>query len=109
MAFAKTRSIKVHERVVNQMLTEMDGLEALNDVVVIGATNRPDILDPALLRQGRFDRIIFTPIPDVESRKKIFAVHITEMPISKDVDVAELAQLTEGYVGADIEGVCREA
>ncbi len=100
---------KVHERVVNQMLTEMDGLEALNDVVVIGATNRPDILDPALLRQGRFDRIIFTPIPDVESRKKIFTVHLMEMPIAKDVDVAELAELTSGYVGADIEGVCREA
>ena len=60
------------ERVVNQMLTEMDGLESLNDVVIIAATNRPDMLDPALLRQGRFDRIILTPIPDVKGRKKIF-------------------------------------
>ncbi len=100
---------RVHERVVNQMLTEIDGLESLNDVLVIAATNRPDIVDPALLRQGRFDRIIYIPIPDLESRKKIFSVHTQEMPLAKDVDVAELASLTEGYVGADIEGVCREA
>ncbi|MBI4147420.1 CDC48 family AAA ATPase [Candidatus Woesearchaeota archaeon] len=97
------------ERVVNQMLTEMDGLETLNDVVIVAATNRPDMLDPALLRQGRFDRIILTPIPDLKGRKKIFEIYTETMPKAKDVDIKELAEKTEGYVGADIEGVCREA
>jgi len=97
------------ERVVNQMLTEMDGLESLNDVVIVAATNRPDIVDPALLRQGRFDRIILTPIPDVKGRKKIFEIYTEKMPKAKDVTITELAEKTEGYVGADIEGVCREA
>jgi transitional endoplasmic reticulum ATPase len=99
---------KVSERIVNQMLTEMDGLESLNDVVIIGATNRPDIVDPALLRQGRFDRVIFVNVPGVESRKKIFEIYTAKMP-TKDVDLEKLAKKTEGYVGADIEGVCREA
>ncbi len=97
------------ERVVNQMLTEMDGLESLNDVVIIGATNRPDMVDPALLRQGRFDRIIFTSIPDEASRKKIFEIYLQKMPVAKSVNVEKLAAKTEGYVGSDIEGVCREA
>ena len=96
------------ERMVNQLLTEMDGLEGLSDVVVIAATNRPDLMDPALLRPGRFDRIILTPVPDVETREKIFSVHTKGMPLEK-VDLKELAKKTEGYVGADIEGVCREA
>lgn len=100
---------KVSDRLVNQMLTEMDGLETLNDVVIIAATNRPDIIDPALLRQGRFDRIILTSIPDAKGRKKIFEIYTEGMPIAKDVKIAELAEKTEGYVGADIEGVCREA
>ena len=100
---------KVNERIVNQMLTEMDGLETLNDVLVLGATNRPDMVDPALLRPGRFDRVIFTPIPNVTSRKKIFEVHTKKMPLAKDVNMQQLADRTQGYVGADIEGVCREA
>ena len=99
----------VTERVVNQMLSEMDGLESLNDVVIIGATNRPDIVDPALLRQGRFDRVILTPVPDKEGRKNIFEIYLKKMPSAEDVDATELARKTEGYVGADIEGVCREA
>jgi len=98
----------VNERVVNQLLTEIDGLEEMNDVVVIAATNRPDILDPALLRPGRFDRIILTPAPDTKGRIEIFKVHTKEMPL-KGVDLAELAAQTEGYVGADIEAICREA
>jgi len=98
----------VTERVVNQVLTEMDGLEDLMDIVVIAATNRPDILDTALLRPGRFDRIILTPIPDTETRKQIFEVHTKGMPL-KNVDIDKLAKQTEGYVGADIEAVCREA
>ena len=100
---------KVSDRLVNQMLTEMDGLETLNDVVIVAATNRPDMLDPALLRQGRFDRIILTSIPDAKGRKRIFDIYTEGMPIAKDVKIAELAEKTEGYVGADIEGVCREA
>ncbi len=97
------------EKIVNQMLTEMDGLESLNDVVIIAATNRPDIVDPALLRQGRFDRIILTSSPDEESRKKIFEIYLGKMSLNGDVDIKKLASKTKGYVGADIEGVCREA
>ena len=100
---------RASERVVNQVLTEMDGLESLQDVVVIGATNRPDIVDPALLRPGRFDRIIFTPVPDEEGRVQIFEIYLKKMPLAVGVKAKELAQHAEGYVGADIEGVCREA
>ncbi len=98
----------VTERVVNQILTEIDGLEDLHDVVILGATNRPDIVDTALLRPGRFDRIILTPVPNTSTREEIFAVHTKEMPL-KGIDVKELAKKTEGYVGADIEAICREA
>ncbi|HDM60180.1 MAG TPA: AAA family ATPase, partial [Archaeoglobus veneficus] len=97
------------ERVVNQLLTEMDGLEELEGVIVIGATNRPDILDPALLRPGRFDRLVYVRPPDKKSRLAIFRIHTRNMPLSNDVDLVELAELTDGYVGADIEAVCREA
>ncbi|MEK6951216.1 MAG: CDC48 family AAA ATPase [Nanoarchaeota archaeon] len=100
---------RVTERVVNQVLTEMDGLESLQDVVVIGATNRPDMLDPALLRPGRFDRIILTPIPEQESRKIILDIYLQKMPVSAEVNAEKLAAQLEGYVGADIEGLCREA
>ncbi|MEM2121644.1 MAG: CDC48 family AAA ATPase [Candidatus Woesearchaeota archaeon] len=98
----------VTDRVLNQLLTEIDGLEELNDVVVIGATNRPDILDDALLRPGRFDRIIFIPLPDEKARLEIFKIHTAKMPL-KGVDLEELAKKTEGYTGSDIEAVCREA
>jgi len=98
----------VTERVVNQMLTEIDGLEALHDVVIIAATNRPDILDTALMRPGRFDRILMVGVPDKKGREDIFKVHSKNMPI-KDVNLKDLAERTEGYVGADIEAVCREA
>ncbi len=98
----------VTERVVNQLLTEMDGLEEMHDVVVIAATNRPDIIDPGLLRPGRFDRIIMAGVPDKDTRKNIFKVHMKNMPV-KGVSIDILADKTEGYVGADIESVCREA
>lgn len=100
---------QVTERVVNQLLTEMDGLEVLTNVVVIAATNRPDMLDTALMRPGRFDRVILTSVPDFEARKSIFAVHTKNMPLTPDVDIDALAAKAEGYVGADIEAVCREA
>ena len=97
------------ERVLNQILTEMDGLEELQGVMVIGATNRPDILDPALLRPGRFDRLVYVRPPDKKSRVAIFKIHTKDMPLADDVDIDVLAELTEGYVGADIEAICREA
>ncbi|BAW32178.1 MAG TPA: CDC48 family AAA ATPase [Methanothermobacter sp.] len=99
----------VTQRVVNQLLTEIDGLEELQDVVVIAATNRPDILDPALLRPGRFDRHVKVEDPDKEARLAIFKVHTKDMPLAEDVDLEKLAEKTEGYVGADIEAICREA
>jgi len=99
----------VTERVVSQILTEMDGLEELHNVTVIAATNRPDILDPALLRPGRFDRLIYVPVPDKEARKEIFRIHLRGRPLSEDVDIEKLAEKTEGYTGADIEAVCNEA
>ena len=99
---------KTTERVVNQLLTEMDGLEDMHGVVVVAATNRPDMVDSALLRPGRFDRLILTSVPDKKSREKIFEVHMKNMPL-KEVKISELAESSEGYVGADIEAVCREA
>ncbi len=99
----------VTERVVNQLLTEIDGLEDLHDVVIIAATNRPDIIDPGLLRPGRFDRIILADVPDEQGRERIFNVHTKGMPLAKDVNLKELSKKTEGYVGADIEAICREA
>ncbi|MHC1593471.1 MAG: CDC48 family AAA ATPase, partial [Methermicoccaceae archaeon] len=99
----------VTERMISQLLTELDGLEGLKGVVVIGATNRPDIIDPALVRSGRFDRLVFVGPPDRAGRKEIFKIHTAEMPLGGDVDFEQLAELTEGYVGSDIELVCREA
>ncbi len=99
----------VTERVVNQLLTEMDGLQELTDVVIIAATNRPDILDTALLRPGRFDRIIMAPVPDDKARVEIFKIHTKKMPLDPDVDMKVLVTKTDGYVGADIESICREA
>ena len=100
---------RVHENVVNQLLSEIDGLVELRGVVIIGATNRPDIVDPALLRPGRFDRLLLVPPPDRAARYEIFRVHTRNMPLADDVDLKVLADRTEGYSGADIEAVCREA
>ncbi len=99
----------VTERIVNQLLTSMDGIEVLNGVVVIAATNRPDIIDPALLRAGRFDKIMYIPPPDEEGRLKILEVHTKKMPLAKKTDLKEIARKTEGYAGADLENLCREA
>jgi len=99
----------VTERVITQLLTEMDGIQGLENVVVLASTNRPDMLDPALLRPGRFDRLIYVPPPDYEARLEIFKVHTRNMPLAEDVDLQQLARMTEGYSGSDIEAVCREA
>jgi transitional endoplasmic reticulum ATPase len=99
----------VTERVISQMLTEMDGLEDLNGVVVIGATNRPDIIDEALLRPGRFDRILEVPPPDKEARKQIFQIHTKKKPLDPDVKLDKLVEMTEGMTGADIAAVVNAA
>ncbi|MCM2325320.1 MAG: CDC48 family AAA ATPase [Candidatus Woesearchaeota archaeon] len=99
----------VTERVVNQLLTEMDGLLGLDNIVILAATNRPDIVDTALLRPGRFDRILLVQAPTEKARLEIFKIHTKGMPIDKEVEIKDLAKETEGYVGADIEAVCREA
>ena len=96
------------EQVVSQMLTEMSGIENMEGVVVIAATNRPDIVDPALMRPGRFDRLIYVPAPDEDSRKEILKVHTKDMPVKK-VDINKLAKKTDGYSGADLEAAVREA
>ncbi|MBY8997087.1 MAG: CDC48 family AAA ATPase [Candidatus Thorarchaeota archaeon] len=99
----------VSQRIVNQFLAELDGMLTLQNVLVIGATNRADILDPAVLRPGRFDGVVFVPPPDLEARIEIFQVHTREMPLDSGVDIEKLADLTEGFSGADIEGLVREA
>jgi transitional endoplasmic reticulum ATPase len=99
----------VTESVVNQILTSIDGLESMEGVIIIGATNRPDILDTSLLRPGRFDRLLLVPAPDFQARKEIFEIHTKNMPLDKDISLSELSKKTEGFTGADIEGLCREA
>ena len=99
----------VTDRIVNQLLTEMDGISELKDVVVIAATNRPDIIDPSLLRPGRFDRVIYVPPPDRGARLEILKVHTKGVPLADDVNLEEIAEATEGYTGADIAALVREA
>lgn len=95
--------------IVNQILVEMDGVENRKGIVVVASTNRPDIVDPAFLRPGRFDRLIYVKSPDYEARIEILKVHTKYMPLAKDVSLEKIAQITEGYSGADLENVCREA
>ena len=99
----------VSQRIVNQFLAELDGMQTLQNVLVIGATNRADILDPAVLRPGRFDGVIFVPPPDTDARLEILRVHTRKMPLADDVSLEKLADGTEGFSGADIEGLVREA
>ncbi len=99
----------VSERVISQLLTEMDGIVTLEDIVVIAATNRPDIVDPAVLRPGRFDRLIYVPEPDERSRVQIFKIYTKDMPLAKNIDSANLATIAKNYSGADIAALCREA
>lgn len=99
----------VTERVISQLLTEMDGLEVLSNVIIIAATNRPDIIDAALLRPGRFDRLLYVPPPDKESRIRIFKIHTSKKPLADDVNIDNLANQTEGYTGADIAALASAA
>jgi transitional endoplasmic reticulum ATPase len=99
----------VSERVVNQLLTELDGLEEMEDVMVIGATNRPDMIDPALIRSGRFDRLVMIGEPSTEGREEIMRIHTDGSPLAPDVSLRELAEVTDGYVGSDLESIAREA
>jgi transitional endoplasmic reticulum ATPase len=99
----------VTERVVNTLLAEMDGLEELTGVVVIAASNRPGLLDPALLRPGRFDDLVYVPVPDREGRLHILKIHAEDMPLADDVNLEDMADRTHGYTGADLEDLVRRA
>uniref|UniRef100_A0A2D4JAS9 AAA+ ATPase domain-containing protein n=4 Tax=Micrurus TaxID=8634 RepID=A0A2D4JAS9_MICLE len=106
---SSSSSVNVTNRVLAQLLTEMDGIEQLKDVTVLAATNRPDMIDKALIRPGRFDRIIYVPLPDEATRREIFKIQFCNMPISSEVNLDELVIQTEKYSGAEITAVCREA
>ena len=99
----------VSERVLSQFLSEMDGIEEMKGILVLGATNRPDLLDTAVLRPGRFDTVVEIPLPDEEGRKEIFEAHLSDKPVTAEVDAGDLAAQTEGFNGADIAGVCHRA
>lgn len=100
---------KVGDRVLAQMLTEMDGIEQLKNVTVLAATNRPDMIDKALLRPGRLDRVVYVPLPDEKTRLKIFQIHTRNKPLDPSISLAELAQRTANYSGAEIAAICNEA
>merc|ERR1712012_426185 len=100
---------KVGDRVLAQLLTEMDGVETLTGVTIVAATNRPDMMDQALLRPGRLDRVVYVPLPDLETRRKVLEVHTRKIPLATDVNLEEVAQSTEGYSGAEVAAVCNEA
>lgn len=105
----KSSGNQAQEQIVSQLLTEMDGLEGLKDVILLAATNRPDMLDPALLRSGRFGRHIEMSLPDKETRKSIFQIHLSNKPLAQDVNLDKMAEMLEGYSGADIKAICEEA
>lgn len=99
----------VSERVLTQLLTELDGVESLNDVTLVAATNRPDVIDKALMRPGRIDRIIYIPLPDLKTRSEIFRIQLRNTPLALGVNIDDVVTQTEGYSGAEITAVCREA
>ena len=100
---------RVEERVVNQLLTSIDGIEDMNGVVVMASTNRPELVDPALLRAGRFDKLLYVGPPTLQERLEILKIHTEKMPLAHDVKLQSIAERTEGFVGADLEALCREA
>ncbi|CAH2002816.1 unnamed protein product [Acanthoscelides obtectus] len=97
------------DRVINQILTEMDGMGAKKNVFIIGATNRPDIIDPAILRPGRLDQLIYIPLPDEKSREAIFRANLRKSPVAKDVDMGYISKVTHGFSGADLTEICQRA
>lgn len=97
------------DRVINQILTEMDGMGSKKNVFIIGATNRPDIIDPAILRPGRLDQLIYIPLPDEKSRESILKANLRKSPIAKDVDLTYVAKVTHGFSGADLTEICQRA
>ena len=99
---------RVGERVLAQLLTEMDGVESLVGVTVLAATNRPDMMDRALLRPGRLDRVVYVPLPDTNTRKKVLEIHTKKMPV-ENVNLDDIAELTRGYSGAELAALCNEA
>lgn len=99
----------VKERVLAQILTEIDGVNVLKNVIIIAATNRPDLIDRALMRPGRLDRIVYVQLPDAETRAEIFKIKLAKIPIADDVKIEQLVAVTDGYSGAEIEAVCKEA
>ncbi|GAG62959.1 unnamed protein product, partial [marine sediment metagenome] len=105
----RSASSEVTDQVISQLLTEMDGLEDLKDVILLAATNRPDMLDPALLRSGRFGKHVEIPMPDFETRKEIFKIHLKNKPLAEDVNYDKLAEALEDYTGADIQAISEEA
>ena len=102
-------SSEAGDRVINQILTEIDGVGARKNVFVIGATNRPDILDPAVIRPGRLDQLIYIPLPDLKSRLAIFQAQLRKAPVDPDIDIEVLARSTHGFSGADISEICTSA
>ena len=114
-SIAKTRGSgsaggsEASDRVINQILTEIDGVGARKNIFVIGATNRPDVLDPAVIRPGRLDQLIYIPLPDVESREAIFKANLRKAPLDPNVDLQVLARSTQGFSGADIMEICQTA
>ncbi len=109
-AIAQNRSSnegdETHKYILTQLLEELDGFQKIERVIVVGATNRPDAIDPAILRPGRFDRSVYIPLPDSDARKEIFSMYLSKLPVSKDVDFGELAKITERFSAADIRNVC---
>jgi SpoVK/Ycf46/Vps4 family AAA+-type ATPase len=109
IASKRGKTTDVTDRVLIQLLTEMDGFEGLKDILVLGATNRPDSLDSALIRPGRFDELVHISMPDVDARQKIVEIAVKSMPLGPDVDLTKISEQTSGYTGAEIVNVCREA
>jgi len=97
------------DRVINQILTEMDGMSSKKNVFIIGATNRPDIIDPAILRPGRLDQLIYIPLPDEKSREAILKANLRKSPLAKDVDLGYLAKVSHGFSGADLTEICQRS
>lgn len=106
---ASASGSSVKERVLTQLLTEMDGVNALTNVTIVAATNRPDLIDKALMRPGRLDRIVYVQLPDVQTRREIFRIKLSKMPVDKDVSLDSLVEQTYGYSGAEIQAICQEA